>query len=116
MNRTPDVRSRAIVPEWACRLTVQFAKPIMREQSIANLLAAAGIMAGVGDWRIEKGAGSYGAFRLCSATDPDFVRICKIGRKQQDAAIADPECYDDETESLLSWYGVEVQRRGFKVA
>lgn len=116
MNRTPDVRSRAIVPEWACRLTVKFVKPIMREQSVANLLAAGGITAGVGDWRVEKGAGSYGTFQLCSPTDPEFVRICKIGRKQQDAALAEPECYDDETQSLLSWFGVEVQRRGFKVA
>ena len=116
MNRTPDVRSRAIVPEWACRITVKFVKPIMREQSVTNLLAAAGITAGVGDWRVEKGAGSYGTFRLCSSTDPDFVRIMKLGRKQQNAAMENPECYDDETQSLLSWYGVEVQRRGFKVA
>jgi hypothetical protein len=116
MNRTPDVRSRAIVPEWACRIRVKFVKPIMREQSVANLLAAGGITAGVGDWRVEKGAGSYGTFQLCAPTDPEFVRICKLGRKQQDAALAKPEAYDDETESLLSWFDVEVQRRGFKVA
>lgn len=116
MNRTPDVRSRAIVPEWACRLTVKFVKPIMREQSVANLLAAGGITAGVGDWRVEKGAGSYGTFRLCASNDADFARIVKLGRKQQDASMKEPESYDDETASLLAWYGVEVQRRGFKVA
>jgi hypothetical protein len=27
-----------------------------------------------------------------------------------------PECYDAETEELLSWYDAEVNRRGFKVA
>jgi len=117
MNRTPDVRSRAIVPEWACRIRVKFVKPIMREQSVANLLAAGGITAGVGDWRVEKGAGSYGTFRLCAPSDPDFVRITKTGtRAAQDDALANPECYDDETQSLLSWFDVEVQRRGFKVA
>jgi hypothetical protein len=114
MNRTPDVRSRAIVPEWA--ITVKFVKPIMREQSVANLLAAGGITAGVGDWRVEKGAGSYGTFRLCAPTDPDFARIVKCGRVQQDKAMESPECYDDETQSLLSWFSTEVQRRGFKVA
>lgn len=115
-KRTPDVRSRAIVPEWACRITVNFVKPIMREQSVANLLAAGGITSGVGDWRVEKGSGSYGTYRLCAKDDPEFMRIVKAGtRGPQDAALADPECYDDETESLLAWYHTEVQRRGFKV-
>jgi hypothetical protein len=38
MNRTPDVRTRAILPEWACRFTVRFEKPILRDQTIADLL------------------------------------------------------------------------------
>jgi hypothetical protein len=116
INRTPDVRSRAIVREWACRITVKFVRPIIRDQSVANLLAAGGITSGIGDWRIGKGAGSYGGYRLCSEDDADFVRICKIGRAEQDAAIENPRSYDDETESLLAWHGVEVKRRGFKVA
>lgn len=48
MNKTPDVRTRAILPEWACRLSITFTKPILREQSIANLLAAAGFQSGIG--------------------------------------------------------------------
>jgi hypothetical protein len=43
MNKTPDVRTRAIVPEWACSLRVTFVEPLIRVQAIANLLAAAGL-------------------------------------------------------------------------
>lgn len=117
INRTPDVRTRMILPEWACYLTVEFPKPILREQSIANLLTAGGMQSGIGDWRQEKGSGNYGAFRLASADDPEFVRIIeKMGRAQQIEAIENPEPYDDESEELFSWYQAETARRGFKVA
>jgi len=115
MNRTPDVRTRAILPEWACRLTVTYTRPILRETAIANLLSAAGFQSGVGDWRQEKGSGSYGSFRLATADDPDFNRIIATqGRKAQEAALADPISYNDETSELLGWFGVEKARRGFK--
>lgn len=117
INRTPDVRTRAILPEWACRLTVQFTKPMLREQSIANLLAAAGIQSGIGDWRQEKGSASYGSFKLVSADDPDFVRITStMGRDAQREALDTPEAYNDETSEMLAWFDVEMKRRGFKVA
>lgn len=117
MNRTPDVRTRAILPEWACELRITFTKPLLREQSIANLLASAGFLSGIGDWRQEKGSGSYGAFRLASADDADFQRIVTTqGRAAQQAALNEPEPYNDETSEMLSWFDVEVRRRGFKVA
>jgi hypothetical protein len=117
MNRTPDVRTRAILPEWACKLSVTFTKPILREQSIANLLAAAGFQSGVGDWRQEKGSGSYGAFKLVSEDDADFKRICATqGRKVQEEAMKNPVAYNDETSEMLAWFDVEINRRGFKVA
>lgn len=117
MNRTPDVRTRAILPEWACRLKITFTKPILREQSIANLLAAAGFQSGVGDWRQEKGSGSYGSFKLVSADDKDFVRICKTqGRATQKDAMDHPVAHNEETEEMLAWFDVEIKRRGFKVA
>lgn len=115
MNKTPDVRSRAILPEWACRITVNFSVPNLREQSVVNLIAAAGVTQGVGDWRTGKGAGTYGQFRLVSEDDPDFKRIIKAGgRKAQLAAMASPASYDQETDDLLAWFGVESKRRGFK--
>lgn len=117
INRTPDVRTRAILPEWACKVTVTFVKPALREQSIANLLASAGFMSGVGDWRQEKGSGSYGSFKLVSADDKDFQRIVKtMGRLPQQKAMDEPIPYNDETSEMLAWFDVEIKRRGFKVA
>lgn len=116
INRTPDIRSRAILREWACKITVRFTTPILRDVAVANLLVAAGIQAGVGDYRVEKGAGSYGTFEPVAADDADWHRIAKIGRKEQDAALAKPDFYDDETASLYTWFESELPRRGFKTA
>lgn len=117
IKRTPDVRTRAILPEWACRLEVTFTKPLLKEQAVANLLAAAGMSSGIGDWRQEKGSGSFGSFKLCDETDPDFVRILKTqGRDAQIEALENPEAYNNETAEMLSWFHVEMKRRGFKVA
>lgn len=114
INRTPDVRTRAILPEWACRLSITFTKPMLRDQAIANLLAAAGFQSGIGDWRQEKGSGSYGAFKLVSADDPDFTRITKtMGRSAQKKAMDAAEPYNDETSEMLAWFQVEVGKRGF---
>ena len=113
MNHTPDVRTRAILPEWACRLSIRFKRPILKEQTVANLLAAAGLTQGVGDWRQQKGSGSYGQFKLVSTDDPDFVRVRKAGgRDAQIAALEKPEFYDDETEKLMLWFDEELKRRG----
>jgi len=117
MNHTPDVRTRAILPEWACKVRISYVKPILREQSIANLLSAAGFVAGIGDWRQEKGSGSYGAFKIVNADHPDFMRITQTqGRAEQLAAMKMPIPYNDETSEMLAWFDVEVKRRGFDVA
>lgn len=117
IKKTPDVRTRAIIPEWAARLSITFVKPQLREQGVANLLAAAGIICGVSDWRQQKGSGSYGSFKLVGPDDPDFVRITStMGREAQDEALELAEPYDDEASEMLAWYDVEVKRRGFKVA
>jgi len=114
INKTPDVRTRAILPEWACKLSITFAQPILRQQSIANLLAAAGFQSGVGDWRQEKGSGSYGAFKLVSADDKDWNRIVKTqGRIPQQDALDDPISYNAETGEMLAWFDVQKKARGF---
>jgi hypothetical protein len=117
-NKTPDIRTRAIVAEWACRVRVRFVMPRLREQTVANLLAASGVTVGVGDFRQEKGKGSYGQFSLVGAEDADFARIVAAGgREAQDDGLARPEPYDLETEELLSWFGAEiVQLTGKKAA
>lgn len=114
MDRTPDVRTRAIVPEWACKLTISYVKPVLTEEVIVNLLAGAGIMQGIGDFRTEKGKGNFGAFELVDEDDKRFVRIMKTNRAQQIAAMDNPECYDGEAAELLTWFNDEAKRREFK--
>lgn len=117
MNRTPDIRSRVIIPDWCALVTVSYVAPTLRQQAIVNLMAAAGITAGIGDWRPEKGKGSYGQFEIVSTDDKDAKEIIKTwGRKAQTAAMAQPAPYDLETEELLSWFEEEAPKRGFDTA
>jgi len=115
MNKTPDIRSRAILPRWACKVTISYVSPILREQVVANLFAAAGFMRGVGDWRAEKGSAQYGCFEMVNEDDPRFLEIVKNGgRKAQLAAMQSPEYYDEETKELYEWFLTESSRKGFK--
>jgi len=115
INKTPDVRTRAIIPQWACIISVQFTKPILKEQAIVNLMAAAGITQGIGDWRVQKGSGNYGQFALTEPSDKAFAEIIRTGGiEAQDAAIANPICYDSETEKLVAWFEDQVRIRGYK--
>lgn len=114
IGRTPDIRTRAIIPFWACKLAVSFVEPLLNKQAIVNLLAAAGVTAGVGDWRPEKGKGDYGQFCIVNDEDPEFLEIVKQGREAQQEAMENPEPYDDESAEMLSWWTGEVKRRGFR--
>lgn len=117
MKKTPDVRTRAIIPRWAAIFEVAFATPILKEVSVQNLVAAAGLMQGIGDWRAGKGSGSYGTFEVVDGDNDEFNEILKNGgRKAQEKALAKPEFYDSETEELFAWFETEARRRGFKVA
>lgn len=113
MNRTPDVRTRAIVAEWACKIELAYVEPTVNETMVANLLAAAGLIRGIGDFRQEKGAGNYGQFILVDADDKDWARIVKEGgRAAQQKAVEKPLAYDQESEALLAWWHEEFSRRG----
>lgn len=114
MARTPDVRTRAIMAEWATEIEITFTKPILNQTSILNLLTAAGRICGVGDWRPEKGKGTYGQFVLTHVEeDPLWQRIAaEGGRDVQVAALANPTAYDEESEELLGWFEDEVSARG----
>jgi hypothetical protein len=113
INRTPDVRTRAILPEWACYVTVRFVRPILTATAVSNLEAASGMICGVGDWRQEKGSGNFGAFELVPPDDERFLSVVKRGgRAAQLAAIDDPVAFDEETEELMAWYGEDMKRRG----
>lgn len=112
MAHTPDIRTRAILPRWAAKLTISFVEPILNKQAIYNLLAASGVTVGVGDWRPEKGKGDYGQYRLANDDDPELLEIIKEDREVQKEAMANPQPYDGETASLLEWATSEAKRRG----
>jgi len=117
INRTPDVRTRLIVPKWAAKLVVTFTTPLLSQAAVANLLNAAGIIAGVGDFRSEKGAGRFGAFRIVRPDDAEFLRIVKAGqRAAQEKAMKAPAPYNGETSELLGWFNTEAKRRNLKAA
>lgn len=113
MNKTPDIRTRVIVPKWACRITVSFVKPILNEVSITNLLVSAGLTQGTGDWRTGKGSGTYGSFEIVSSDNAEFKHLLKHGgRKAQLSAMESPEGYDLETRELYQYFQDEVGKRG----
>jgi hypothetical protein len=117
INKTPDIRTRCIVPRWACTVEVTYTVPVLNATVISSLFATAGYTMGVGDWRPQKGSGTFGRWRIVEPDDKDYLDIIKTGGAEaQQAALDDPAPYDNETEELLGWYDVEVKRRGLKVA
>jgi len=116
INKTPDIRTRVIVPRWAARVVVRFIAPVLKEQVVANLMAAAGMIQGTGDWRPEKGQGDFGQWELVTKDDERFLAVIKEGgRKAQEAAMETPDPYDAETAEMLTWFDAEANRRGFAV-
>jgi hypothetical protein len=117
IGRTPDIRTRVVIPQWAAMVTVTFTTPMIKERAVVNLLAAAGVTSGVGDWRPEKGSGAFGRFTLTNVTDPKFAQILATGgRDAQVEAMAAAEPYDDETRDLLAWFSAEFIKRGYRAA
>jgi hypothetical protein len=111
MNRTPDVRTRPIFPQWACTVEIEYKTDPLNDNQIINLLAAAGIIVGLGDWRPQKG-GDFGKFRIANATDKELKEIvAKQGRAPQAKAYEKPCEYDEDTAELLAWFEAEVARR-----
>ena len=112
-NRAPDVRTRAIIPNWACIVNLTYTSPILTQKTCVDLFAAAGFMQGIGDWRVEKGSGSFGRFDLVDKDDPTFLKIVEMGgREAQLEALDSPEFYDDETSKIYEWFEEELERRG----
>lgn len=111
IKRTPDVRFRAIVPEWACCITVIFSS-LIRELAVLTFLAASGDLVGVGDGRNEKGSLSFGCYEIVDRDDDGWRRIAVAGgREAQDEALENPVAFDLETEELLAWFDDECLRR-----
>lgn len=117
MKRTPDIRTWVILPEWATTISVNYVRPNLTGEAVANLLGGAGIFVGVGDGRPEKGKLSFGRFRTVRPNDPDYLRIVRNGgRKTQEAGMSNPRPYNDDVAELLAWFDAELKRRQPKKA
>jgi hypothetical protein len=113
IGHTPDIRTRAFLPRWASRVRVRYTLPMLSAQSVSTLLSASGQICGIGDFRQQKGKGSNGLFTICDEDDPEYLEIlAEGGREAQDAAFAEPDFSNGDSEDLYTWYVSELQRRG----
>jgi len=110
MNRTPDIRTRAILAEWCMPVSIAFVTPQLSEQAIYQLLSNGGIIMGIGDFRQEKGKGNYGQYQLATEADCKAI-IAAGGQKQQDEALRDITCFDEDSAELLRWHSEEMRKR-----
>jgi hypothetical protein len=114
MNKTPDVRTRACLPQWCAEIDIAYVMPTLSAQSIVSLLSNAGAIVGIGDFRQEKGRGAFGTFSVIgnSQQDDRWDVITKSGgREAQAAAMDNPECYDETTQELMEFLASERVKR-----
>jgi len=113
MNKTPDIRTRAFLPRWATEITVSYISQSVTGHSIVSMLANAGVICGIGDFRQEKGKGNYGLFRVDDDMDgsDEWNEIKKLDRDQQVYAMENPILADDETIQLMEYLQGERNKR-----
>lgn len=113
MNKTPDIRTRAILPVWCAEIAITYITPRFNVRVISNLLHNGGMTCGLGDWRQEKGSGSNGRYTLCHPNDPRFKAVQESGGTEvQDKALKEPGFFDYDSGELFGWFYEEVHRRG----
>lgn len=114
INRTPDIRTRAFLPQWGAEVTLSYIMPQFSMQAIATLLSNAGIIIGIGDFRQGKGKGNFGRFRVIGAEqqDDEWDELVALhGRDAQNEALENPVFANAETEELVRYYDEEIGRR-----
>jgi len=115
MAKTPDIRTRAFLPRWCATVDVAFVTPTLSVHSVVSLLANAGVIIGIGDFRQEKGRGSYGTFSVHGDDLGDWQEtwdeITAEGRLCQQAAMEAPEYADEDTSELMDILMDERKRR-----
>ncbi len=118
INKTPDMRTRAYLPEWCAEINISFVQPTLSAVDVYTLLQNAGSIVGLGDFRQEKGRGAYGCFTVTGEGMPnwkdhkeDWDRITQDGMIAQQHALANPEYADEMTEELMSYLNEERARR-----
>lgn len=114
INKTPDVRTRAYLPRWCAEVTIAFVQPTLSTQSIVSLLSNAGAIIGIGDFRQEKGRGSFGTFSVSGDGDQSDLwddLTQNEGRDAQQFAMDNPTPADETTEELMAFLNEERIRR-----
>jgi len=115
MNKTPDIRTRAFLPRWCAEVDIAFVQPTLSTHAIVSLLQNAGVVVGIGDFRQEKGRGSYGTFSVAGDDLGDWQGywddVTQEGRDVQQHAMENPEFADDDTLELMGLLEEERQRR-----
>lgn len=115
MAKTPDIRTRAFLPRWCAEVDIAFVTPTLSTHAVVSLLQNAGVIVGIGDFRQEKGRGSYGTFAVAGDDLGDWQEVwdevTAEGRDVQEAAMEDPEVADDDTAELMAMFEEEVAKR-----
>ena len=114
INKTPDVRTRGYLPRWCAEVRLRFIAPALSTFDVTSLLSNAGAIVGIGDYRQEKGRGSFGCFDVFDGKNkniPEWDDIVKESREAQQHAMDYPICADPETEELMEMIGIERQKR-----
>lgn len=114
MSKTPDVRTRAFLPRWCAEVQIAYSVPALSGHSIVSLLANAGVIVGIGDFRQEKGRGNYGTFSVLGEGDSNALwddLTANEGRDAQQYALDNPEVADDDTDELMLLLEEERMRR-----
>jgi hypothetical protein len=116
--RTPDIRTRAIVRDWAVPVTVRFLSTLINAKAVINLTQAAGLGIGVGDNRSEKGASDYGQFDVLddSAMKAQCAGLLELGRAAQETAFVEAAPYDDFAANTMAWFDKTLVERGMKAS
>lgn len=115
INKTPDIRTRAFLPRWVAEVDIAFVTPTLSVHSVVSLLSNAGVIVGLGDFRQEKGRGSYGTFAVTGDDGGDFAdyiaEVKEEGRDVQQSAMETPEMADMETAELYEMLLDERMKR-----
>ena len=114
MAKTPDVRTRAFLPRWCVQVDIEFLKPMFNPQAIVTLLANAGVVAGLGDFRQEKGKGNFGSFEIVTTPEQEleFDRLVREeGRSVQEAAMKEGKPYDQISRDLFAYSAARMEKR-----
>ncbi len=116
MNKTPDMRTRAYLPRWCAEVDIAYVQPTLSAYSIVSLLTNAGSIVGIGDFRQEKGRGSFGTFQVLTedsmgSFQEEWDELMLEGREVQQEALDNPEYADDQTAEFMQFMEEERSRR-----